>query len=49
MPKSATMFSLSTHEDVTTKRDIYEFLRHAGDAPVQLLLNSSRRQPLSPQ
>ncbi len=28
-------------EDVTTKRDIYEFLRHAGDAPVQLLLNSS--------
>ncbi len=28
-------------EDVTTKRDIYEFLRHAGDGPVQLLLNSS--------
>ncbi|MGA7409876.1 MAG: S41 family peptidase, partial [Bryobacteraceae bacterium] len=28
-------------EDVTTKQDIYEFLRHAGDGPVQLLLNSS--------
>jgi len=28
-------------EDVTTKRDIYEFLRHAGDGPVQLTLNGS--------
>jgi tricorn protease len=28
-------------EDVTTKDDIYKFLRHAGDAPVVLLLNSS--------
>lgn len=26
-------------EDVTTKQDIYQFLRHAGDAPVQLVLN----------
>ncbi len=28
-------------EDVTTKRDIYEYLRHDGDGPVQLLLNST--------
>jgi tricorn protease len=28
-------------EDVTTKDDIYKFLRHAGDAPVVLMLNSS--------
>jgi tricorn protease len=28
-------------EDVTTKRDIYEFLRNAGDGPVQLLLNTT--------
>ena len=27
-------------EDVTTKTDIYKYLRNAGDAPVQLLLNS---------
>ncbi len=28
-------------EDVTTKDDIYKFLRHAGDAPVIMMLNSS--------
>jgi len=28
-------------EDVTAKDDIYKFLRHAGDAPVILMLNSS--------
>ncbi len=28
-------------EDVTTKTDIYKYLRHAGDAPVQLTLNST--------
>jgi tricorn protease len=28
-------------EDVTTKADIYEYLRHAGDAPVQLTLNTT--------
>jgi len=28
-------------EDVTVKDDIYKFLRHAGDAPVVLMLNSS--------
>ncbi len=28
-------------EDVTTKDDIYKFLRHAGDAPVILMLNST--------
>jgi tricorn protease len=28
-------------EDVTAKDDIYKFLRHAGDAPVVLMLNSS--------
>jgi tricorn protease len=28
-------------QDVTTKDDIYKFLRHAGDAPVILMLNSS--------
>jgi tricorn protease len=28
-------------EDVTTKDDIYKFLRHAGDAPVVLMLNSA--------
>jgi tricorn protease len=27
-------------ENVTTKEDIYKYLRHAGDAPVQLLLNA---------
>jgi tricorn protease len=28
-------------EDVTAKEDIYKFLRHAGDAPVILMLNSA--------
>ena len=28
-------------DDVTTKVDIYKFLRHAGDAPVVMMLNSS--------
>ena len=28
-------------EDVTAKDDIYKFLRHAGDAPVILMLNSA--------
>jgi tricorn protease len=28
-------------EDVTAKDDIYKFLRHAGDAPVNLMLNST--------
>jgi tricorn protease len=28
-------------EDVTTKDDIYKFLRHAGDAPVILMLNNA--------
>jgi len=28
-------------EDVTAKEDIYKFLRHAGDAPVIMMLNSS--------
>ena len=28
-------------EDLTTKDDIYKFLRHAGDAPVVLMLNSA--------
>ncbi len=28
-------------EDVTAKEDIYKFLRHAGDAPVVLMLNSA--------
>jgi len=28
-------------QDVTTRQDIYQFLRHAGDAPVQLTLNTS--------
>ena len=28
-------------EDVTTKDDIYKFLRHAGDAPVTLMLNAT--------
>ena len=36
-------------EDVTAKDDIYKFLRHAGDAPVILMLNSAPSLDWRPQ